>query len=163
MHIFALVSVLLATTPAAARRIEKDVVINAPVAVVWKAWTDAEASKVFLAPSSKIEMEPGGAYEMYFMPSQPAGLKGGEGNRVIDFDRERFLLITWNAPPKFGALRDERTYVLITLAAVDDSHTRVRLTHFGWRKGEEWAGVYAYFEKAWDIVLGRLASVDFRQ
>jgi uncharacterized protein YndB with AHSA1/START domain len=156
MHLIALLFVLID-----ARHIEKEVTLNAPVASVWKAWTTEEGAKVFFAPASRIEMRPGGAYEMYFVPSLPAGQQGGEGNRVIDFQREKFLLITWNAPPKFGALRDERTFVLVTFDRVGDEKTRVRLTHFGWREGAGWNDVYAYFDKAWDVVLGRLSGVDF--
>ena len=154
MHVIALLFVLFD-----ARHIEKEVVVNAPVSAVWAAWTTTDGARKFFAPSSRIEMKAGGAYEMYFVPSLPPGQQGGEGNRVIDFQPEKFLLITWNAPPKFGALRDERTFVLVTFDPVAANQTRVRLTHFGWREGKEWNDIYAYFDNAWSTVFKRLGDV----
>lgn len=145
----------------ASRRIEKEVVVNGSIGTVWNAWTTAEGAKSFFAPSSKIELRPGGAYEMYFVESQPEGLKGGEGNRIVDYEPEKLLLFTWNAPPKFGPLRNERTFVMVRFEPVGDLKTRVRLTHFGWRDAAGWDAVYAYFESAWDVVLRRLAGVNF--
>ena len=41
------------------------------------------------------------------------------------------------------------------------TQTRVVLTSLGFGAGPRWAEVHAYFEKAWDAVLGRLkASIE---
>jgi uncharacterized protein YndB with AHSA1/START domain len=141
-----------------ARRIEKEVVVSAPRATVWNAWTTTDGAKTFFAPDAKIELVPGGAYEIYFGPTQPAGLKGGETNRVIAFEPQTMLLFSWNAPPKFGPLRKEHTYVLIRFDDAPGGGTRVRLTHFGWREADEWNAVYDYFDKAWGPVMGNFAK-----
>jgi uncharacterized protein YndB with AHSA1/START domain len=142
----------------ASRRIEREVTVRAPRAVVWKAWTSVEGAKTFFAPDANIELAPGGAYEIWFKPDAPAGARGGEGNRVVAFEPERFLLFTWNAPAKFGPLRNERTYVLVRFEDAEHGATRVRLTHFGWRPGADWDAVYDYFDHAWDSVLGNLVK-----
>ena len=140
-----------------ARRIEREVTVSASRAEVWRAWTTVDGSR-FFAPAANIELRPGGAYEIYFNPEAPAGRKGGEGNRVIAFEPEQMLLFSWNAPVKFGPLREERTYVLLQLDDAGAERTRVRLTHFGWREGKDWDAVYDYFGGAWSWVLEQLEA-----
>ena len=141
-----------------ARRIEREVIVSAPRAEVWNAWASVDGVKTFFAPDAKIELAPGGAYEILFDMSQPPGLRGGEGNRVIAFEQPRMLLFSWNAPPKFGALRDERTYVLLQFDDASGGGTRVRLTHFGWRNSAEWKPVFEYFETAWTYVMNSFSK-----
>jgi uncharacterized protein YndB with AHSA1/START domain len=147
---------LFAADPA--KTIERDVIVHGSRAEVWKAWTTNAGAKTFFAPEANIELTPGGPYEIYFNPEAPAGSKGGEGNRVVTFEPERFIVFTWNASTKFGPLRNERTYVMVRFDDAPDGRTRVHLTHFGWRAGAEWDEVYGYFDKAWDVVMGRFAK-----
>jgi len=152
--LFAITVPLFAADPA--QRIERDVVVHGSRADVWTAWTTTSGAKTFFAPDANIELVPGGAYEIFFNPDAAPGSRGGEGNRVVTFEPERLIVFTWNAPTKFGPLRNERTYVMVRFDDAADGATRVRLTHFGWRAGRDWDEVYGYFDKAWDHVLGQL-------
>jgi metal-dependent hydrolase (beta-lactamase superfamily II) len=62
--------------------------------------------------------------------------------------------------PEFPRVRKEQmkkhAWVVVQFCPVAKEQTRVRLTHLGWREGEEWEKVFQYFLRAWDIVLGRL-------
>ncbi len=151
-----IIATLFIATPlfaGSARSIEREAVVSAPRAAVWKAWSSTEGVKTFFAPNANIELTPGGPYEILFDMAQPAGLRGGETNKVVAFEPERMLLFSWNAPPKFGALRNEHTYVLLRFDDAPGGGTRVRLTHFGWREAEEWNEIHDYFEKAWSYVM----------
>jgi len=50
----------------------------------------------------------------------------------------------------------KHTWVVLQFYPLKQDLVRVRLTHLGWREGEEWEKVFQYFLRAWDIVLGRL-------
>jgi uncharacterized protein YndB with AHSA1/START domain len=139
-----------------ARRLEHEVTVDAPRAQVWRAWTTREGARSFFSDDAKIELVPGGPYEIYFNMAEPPGKRGGETNQVVAFDPERMLLFTWNAPPKFGPLRDEHTFVVVRFDDAASGGTRVRLTQFGWREGAEWNAIYDYFDKAWPHVLASL-------
>lgn len=141
---------------ASARRIEKVASVPASRKDVWRALTTTSGARSFFAPDARVDLRAGGAYEMYFDDSQPEGRRGSEGCRIVSFEKERSLLFTWNAPPRFGPLRDEHTWVLIELMEGAHGATTVKLTHFGWREGEAWNEIYRYFDRAWDHVLQAL-------
>jgi len=157
-------AVLLLSNPAAAqvkpmKKIEKSVLVPAPVPEVWKAFTTVEGVTTFFAPEARLELKLGGAFEMLFAPERPADSQGSEGCTVLSFVPGKMLSFTWNAPPAFPAVRSggEHTFVVVELEPAGAGKTRVTLTHLGWFEGGEWDQVFAYFERAWGVVLGRLA------
>jgi len=48
--------------------------------------------------------------------------------------------------------------VILRFDAPNAEETRVTLTHVGWGDGGEWDKTYAYFDKAWEKVLGNLQT-----
>jgi len=136
--------------------IRKAVIVPAPIGDVWKAMTTEKGVVTFFAPGAAVELAVGGKYEMYFAPKQPKGQKGGEGNKILSFSPEEMLSFTWNAPPSLPEVRKEKTWVVLTFKPLEAGKTQVSLIHLGWRIGEEWQKALQYFDKAWEVVLGRL-------
>ena len=139
------------------RAIEKSVSVTATPAEVWEAWTTNEGIRSFFAPDADIELAAGGKYEIFFNHTQPYGDRGSEGCRVLDFTPNSMLTFTWNAPPSIPVLRlsGEFTKVVINLVPENDK-TKVILSHVVDKTGEDWDRYYDYFNRAWDVVLGRL-------
>jgi uncharacterized protein YndB with AHSA1/START domain len=142
------------------KSLEKEALVPAPRSEVWKAWTTPEGAQAFFAPKVEIELHPGGKYEVWFMPSAPEGKRGAEGLQVLSLLPERMFSFDWSFPPAVPDLREsgERTWVVIELADAPEGQTRVRLTQLGWKEGASWDAGYAYFDKAWDFVLGNLVT-----
>lgn len=139
------------------RSIDLSLNINAPISEVWSAWTTENGAKTFFAPDCKIELKPGGAYEMFFNLDAPAGERGGEGMIILAIQPEKMLSFTWNAPPTLPTVRGEMTHVVVRFEEIDPEITRVSLVHDGWGEGSEWDLAHEYFVRAWgDIVLPRL-------
>lgn len=136
--------------------IRKVVEVAATVDEVWTAWTTATGVKTFFAPDATVELAVNGKYELYFDPSQPTGQKGSEGCRILSFVPGEMLSFSWNAPPSMPLIRTERTWVVLHFQANGEKQTRVSLIHLGWQVGEEWQKALQYFDKAWNLVLGRL-------
>jgi len=145
--------------PKPARAIRKSVTVSAPVDDVWHAWTTAEGARTFFAPDARIELKPGGAYEIYFNTEEQLGNKGSEGCKVLAYRRPQFLVFSWNAPPEIPTLRKKRakTRVEVRVEPAGEK-TEVTLTHSGWGKGADWDECFRYFEDAWDLVLSRLKA-----
>ena len=71
--------------------------------------------------------------------------------------------ISWTFPPDVPELRyaGEMTQVVVLFDEQDDGQVRVQLNMHGWQDGEAWDRGWAYFDRAWDLVLERLkAEVD---
>lgn len=137
----------------------KEVRIRAPIAEVWRAWTDSRETSKFFGEESKIELRVGGAYEIYFSKTAPAGERGSEGCRVLSYLPMRMLSFEWNAPPKFQIVRRERTCVVIEFVELGPDEVLVRLTQHGWKTGREWDETFAYFRVAWHRVLENLHAM----
>jgi uncharacterized protein YndB with AHSA1/START domain len=138
--------------------IRKEVIVNASVSEVWKAWTTSEGASTWLAERTHIRGELGGPFEVYFLPEAPYGGQGCEGCRIHALDPMKRLAFTWTAPPQFPSIRlpGLMTIVDIQLQSVSADRTRVAFTQYGWGVGGQWADVRRYFESAWDTPLGRL-------
>jgi uncharacterized protein YndB with AHSA1/START domain len=136
------------------RMLFKEIVIDAPLADVWNAWTTADGLE-FVSSKSNVELRVGGPYEWFLdLPPDARGRRGGEGARVLAFLPRQMLAFDWTFPPAVPTLResDARTQVVVLLDEVEDG-TRVRFTQHGWQEGEDWDAGYDYFDKAWDYVL----------
>jgi uncharacterized protein YndB with AHSA1/START domain len=137
--------------------IHAEVVVHASIDEVWNAWTTVDGVKSFFAGGANIEPRVGGAYEIFFDPSKPAGRRGADGMRILLFQPKSALAFTWNAPESFGPLRDQLTHVIVRFHAAGEGRTRVTLTHSGFGNGPEWDKVREYFQGAWTgYVLARL-------
>jgi uncharacterized protein YndB with AHSA1/START domain len=140
----------------AGRTLRKAVTVEAPLAEVWNAWTTTEGVKTFFGPGARVEAAPGGPFEIYFSLNAPEGLRGSERCKVHSVVPMKLFAFTWNQPPIIPALRDVQTLVVLRLEEVAPGKVRVEMTHSGWGVGEDWDKAYAYFDRAWDAVLGNL-------
>ena len=138
------------------RAIDKEVVVAAPVASVWQAWTTKAGIESFFAPEAEIEPRVGGAFHIHIDPYGTPGLKGADDMRFMALQPPIMLSFDWNAPPSLPEARQQRTFVVVRLADLDGRSTRVTIHHTGWGTGGEWDKTYAYFDRAWPNVLGNL-------
>lgn len=130
--------------------------VNAAPQAVWDAWTSEAGAKTFFAPKARVERRIGGAYEIYFLPDRPEGLRGSEGATLLALEPPRRLMFSWNAPESFGPLRSQLTVVDVRVEPLGSAASKVTLTHTGWGEGAEWQKVRDYFAGAWPTVLERL-------
>jgi uncharacterized protein YndB with AHSA1/START domain len=135
--------------------IRKEAEIAAPLPEVWDAWTTEEGVR-FIAEGAWIDARPGQPYEWYFSLAAPEGSRGGEGNTVLALDPKDWIAFEWNAPPDFPEIRKQKHQVLVQLAPTSAGRTHVVLTSLGFGTGQGWKDVHAYFDNAWDMVLGQL-------
>lgn len=138
------------------KEIEKSIIVPASVEQVWQAWTTAEGLQTFFAPKAVVDPKPGGEFSIIFTPDAPEGQRGAEGMRVLKLSFEEKFSFSWNNPPQFEKIRDKQTRVTVSFKPTDDGKTVVTLVHDRFKKGKAWSEAYAYFDDAWEVVLGRL-------
>lgn len=157
--VFIILSGALFSAPALAtnRIIVASVEVEATPSEIWEMWT-TEEGLAFFAPASRIDLRPGGDYEVYFLPDAPEGQRGSEGTTVLGFQENRMLTITWAMPPYMPEVRPHLTPLTIEIMPVSDTLTSVTLTHTGWGEGGEWDEAYAYFQQNWPLVLTAMSE-----
>jgi uncharacterized protein YndB with AHSA1/START domain len=145
-----------ASTWAGERAIDKEVVVAAGLDRVWEAWTTRDGARSFFAPDAHIEARVGGAFEIYFDPKAEAGMRGADGMTFFAIQPKKMISFDWNAPPHLAEARQQRTLVIVRFEPLTDTTTRVHLHQVGWGDGGQWDQAYAYFDRAWGLVLGNL-------
>ncbi len=151
-------TVLAAAATAAERSIDTQIVVAAPIDRVWQTWTTRAGIQTFFAPDAEVEARVGGAFHIHMDPLAEPGLKGADDMRFMALQRPTMLSFDWNAPPSLPEARAQRTFVVVRLSPVDTGSTRVSIHHTGWGEGGEWDKTYAYFERVWPGVLGKLKA-----
>jgi uncharacterized protein YndB with AHSA1/START domain len=141
-------------TPPKERVVSLAITINASVDSVWSRLSSEKGMQKFFAPVCRFEPKPLGLMEIHFAPNAPAGQRGAENIRVLAIQEKNMLSFTWDAPPQWPQIREQRTVVIIRLHKIETSKTLVTLTQTGWGAGAEWDVVYDYFGKG----LGRICS-----
>lgn len=140
------------------RTLLKTAEVAAPRADVYRAYTTAEGWQAFFGVEAVIGLAIGGPFELYFDPEAPEGSKGSEGCKILAYVPDQMVAYSWNAPPKFPDERGQHTWVVVTFADTSEGTTAVTVTHAGFGQGGNWDEVYAYFDRAWGMVLGQLAA-----
>ncbi len=137
------------------KQIIKTQIVNCSTDKVWSKWTTHEGLLTFFGEDNKIELIPGGSFEIYFSKDAPAGLRGSEGCKVLSFLPNQMFTFSWNAPPKYMEERNSGyyTWVVVNLKSASPNQTEVVLTHLGWPEDKNWDLVYEYFDAAWGKVM----------
>ncbi len=132
--------------------------VDAPVELVYAAWTDPKAFRESYAPESQtlvaqIDLAVGGRYEILW-----DGVTGSNDCQILAFIPNHMISFSWNAPPEQKDSRAQRTWVVVEFDATAGGRTHVRLTHLGFGRAEHWEETKAYFQKAWPHVLAQFAK-----
>ncbi|HME18588.1 MAG TPA: SRPBCC domain-containing protein, partial [Nitrososphaerales archaeon] len=117
--------------------LEKEITVKASAEDVWRAWTTVVGVRRFFAPDARLDIRPGGIYEILFDPDAPPGKQGSEGCKVLGFVPGKMLSFTWNAPPQYANARKQLAqWVVIFLDPEGKKRTRVRFFELGWKQGK---------------------------
>jgi len=139
-------------------------VVEAGVAEAWDRWTTKEGLESFFGEECRIELRPGGPFEIFFSTEAPEGRRGSEGCTVLSYLPERILSFSWNAPPSFPEVRegDRHTIVVVEFTPLGRERTSVTIRHHGWPDEAtttgQWDGVFEYFTEAWPYVMDAYAA-----
>ena len=136
--------------------IEREVLIEAPVQVVWRTITEPDQMSRWFADRVDLVVEPGAHGFMQF---------GDQGGPVVveTVDPTTRFSFRWNHPGDEEPVVGNSMLVEFTLTAEGDTRTRLRVTESG-HEVRDWPDAekqrYAdEHQMGWGDFLGRLASV----
>ena len=135
-----------------------EVTVDVPVAGVWEDWTTEQGLESFYAPKAIVDLQPGGAYEVWFLPDAEPGMKGAEDGVILGYQEGRMLQYTWMMPPYMPEIKPHMTVVQMYFDEISETRTRVRLYHTGFGDSEKWQEAESYFKKSWPAVMDMYAK-----
>lgn len=142
------------------KAIINEVTIEAPLQLVWYAWTISERVSAWFAPETVIEAKEGGAYELYFIPGNKNEMNT-HGCKITKLIEEKELQFTWKGPDPFASIMNiesELTIVNVSFEAIDEGSTKVIVEHTGFKTDDQWAEALNWHQMAWSGVLSSLKS-----
>jgi uncharacterized protein YndB with AHSA1/START domain len=131
-----------------ARNLQQSIVINAPVAVLWKSFTDTEEFKRWNTPVAAIDLRVGGSLEASYDPKAVIGGPDNIKHRIITFLPERLIVFqNIQAPHELpNADRFQRTVTVMQFEPLGPARTKVTLTCTGWSTDAASGQIYRFFE-----------------
>ncbi len=155
--IFLTVSVAWAEPVAACSRVEPggertlcfEAVVPVEPAAVWALWSQPAQLRTWLAPVATIELRPGGMMEAAYDAAGRLGDDANILNRVVSVaPLQSFAIQVARAPPGFPHPDEVRELVtLIEFEPVEATSTRVCVSIFGYRDGQAFDELYAFFAR----------------
>ncbi|HZZ88459.1 MAG TPA: SRPBCC domain-containing protein [Caulobacteraceae bacterium] len=131
-----------------AKNLRLSAVIEAPVAVLWKAFVDPAEFKRWNSPVAAIDLRVGGSLEASYDPAKPIGDPDNIRHRIVTFIPERLLVFQNIQAPH--ALPDasafQRTVTVVQYEPLGPSRTRVTLTSTGWGADPASTRLYSFFQ-----------------
>jgi uncharacterized protein YndB with AHSA1/START domain len=140
--------------------IEREVVIDAPVDVVWRTITEPDQVSQWFADRVELVAEPGGHGALYFED----GDRADSHPLVVEVvERPRRFSFRWNHPAGEEPVAGNSVLVEFTLASEGNERTRLRVVESGldqlaWTDAEK-ESYASEHNGGWGTFLGRLAGL----
>jgi uncharacterized protein YndB with AHSA1/START domain len=135
------------------QRIEREILIAAPVDVVWRVVTEPAHISRWFSDSVELDLRPGGKAVLHW-----------DGRRTVHGRVERvepphFFSFSWVIDDALGTAEDNSTLVEFSIAAEGDS-TRLTVVESGWRDlavpDDEKERHVDGHRRGWELELGEL-------
>lgn len=144
--------------PADERMLCHETVVVAPAAEVWRLMATSEGFSSWAAPVAAIDLRPGGMIETSYDVNARIGDAGNIRNRITGVEPEiRLTMQIAAAPPGFPHADEARELATrIELEPLSAIETRVRVSMSGYRSGEAFDALYAFFARGNSWTLEKL-------
>ena len=141
------------------QRIEREILIEAPVDVVWEVVTDPEHISGWFSDSVELDLTPGGKVLLQWDG------RGGVPGRVERVERPHFFSFRWAVGPSVPG-EEHWTLVEFRLSAEGDS-TRLRVVESGFRdiagSEDEKQDYFDSHSRGWGREIGDLVAYVIQQ
>ena len=128
-----------------------------PLGWSWTAWTTPEQLSIFLAPRANVDLERGGAFELFFNEDAGTEERGTRGGVILELENEHTLAFSLTPPAGIG-LHGVETTVRLQLRSLGPFRSRVQVTHSGFHDGVRYERLMAFYKSFWVRAISRFAS-----
>ena len=148
-------------SPDGARTLQESIIIDAPVAVLWKAFTVTDEYKKWNSPVAFIDLRVGGSLEASNDDKHVLGDPDNIKHRIITFLPERLVVFQNIQAPKQlpDAARFQQTVTVLQYEPMSATRTRVTISSTGWAADAGSDRLYGFFRNGNASLLEKMKSV----
>ena len=158
----ALSGVLLCVTAVSAddRVLRHEVILDAPVEEVWKAFTTSEGVRNWMAPVGEVDLRIGGSIKTNYNRQAKIGDPGTIVHHILSYEPGRMISTQFTAPETAPAHAKtaQAVWWVARMEPLPDGRTRLTYTGIGWGEGPEWEESYRFFNSGNAWTLQQLAN-----
>jgi uncharacterized protein YndB with AHSA1/START domain len=125
-----------------------EVVVNAPVAKVWDAFTTDAGFESWATPMAHVTPGNGGVIEASYLPTAKIGDPENIRNRMVVYWPNHLLVLHNEHAPRNGPFKPDfidKIRTVIELQDLGDGRTRVIESGVGYGEGPDFDSMYAHF------------------
>ncbi len=140
---------LSSTAADGTRTLRQSVVVAAPVAAVWTAFTTTDGYVSWAVPVARVDFRVGGMIEASYVPGAKLGDTDNIRNEIIAYAPERMFALRNRNTPRDAPFDVAPFQSLHTVVLFDDEgggRTRVTIVQPGYGAGEKFAKLWSFFE-----------------
>ena len=137
------------TSNGGARTLRQSVIVTAPIAAVWNAFTTTDGYRAWAAPFAHVDFVLGGMIETSYSADARLGAPGNIRNEIVAYAPERmFAIRNRQAPPDvpFDAPTFQSLHTVVLFDDLGSGRTRVTIVQPGYRAGESFDRTWKFFE-----------------
>jgi uncharacterized protein YndB with AHSA1/START domain len=123
-------------------------VVRAPINQVWKVFTTAEGYKALGVAQAEVDLRIGGTIRSRYSASGPLGDEETIENQILAYEPPSMIATRIQKTPKGFPFTEawKRSWTVVTLKAVDNKRTRVRVASLGFGSDTESLAMRKFFE-----------------
>lgn len=147
--------------PDGSRTLQESVVIDAPVAALWKAFVDPVEFRRWNAPVAFVDLRTGGTLEASYDPAKRQGDPDNIKQRIIAYLPERLIVFqNIQAPAALpGREAFQKVVAILEYQPLSPTRTRVTLSQAGWGADAASDGLYNFFRSGNAQLLAHMRAV----
>ena len=133
------------------RILVETVVVDAPVAEVWRAYTTDEGYASWAAPKARIDLRVGGTIRTQYDPESEIGDPGTNTLHIVNYVPERVLTLRAELSANWPEVMQqdaERLTNVILFEALSPTRTRIESYGLGYGDRPEYEGLLGFFLEA---------------
>ena len=144
-----------------ARTLQESIDIDAPAAVLWKAFTDVAEYRRWNSPVAAIDLRVGGSLEASYDPAKAIGDPDNIKHRILTFLPGRLIVFQNIQAPRAlpGAEAFQRTVTVLEYQPLGPARTRVTISSTGWGNDPASDRLYGFFKSGNAELLSKMKSV----
>jgi uncharacterized protein YndB with AHSA1/START domain len=133
-------------------------VVDAPLGEIWKVFTTSEGYKILGVAQAEVDFRIGGTIRSRYSANGPLGDDETIENQILAYEPPSMIATRIQKTPKGFPFKEswKHSWTVVTLTAVDDKRTRVRVASLGFGTDTESLAMGKFFETGNQVTIESL-------